>query len=155
MAAKRQGKGAAPEGQHARARSQAQEPEKLTKDQRIQHIITMMVTGVWVTGQSAPALAHEWGLSPKTIEGDSAEASRRIKHAFTEQDREELRARFVGKLEGVLKAALQAGRFEAAKGILELEGKALGHFEPEKLEVSGNLSDLLQIGLTPSGDATD
>ena len=31
-------------------------------------------------------------------------------------------------------SAEERAEFEAAKGILELEGKALGHFEPEKVE---------------------
>lgn len=149
---KSEGAPQSPPSQRARVSEGDSAPavETLTKVQRIDHIIRMMVDGEWVTGKSAPRLAKEWNLSTNTIERDSAEASRRIRDLVTPQEREELKARYLAKLEGVLARALESGKFEAAKGILELEGKALGHFEPEKVEVSGNLSDLLQLGLTPN-----
>lgn len=146
-----------PPSQRARAKDgdlDEVRPVPETKAERIDRIIEMMVDGEWVTGKSAPHLAKEWGLSTNTIERDSAEASRRIRDLVTPQEREELKARYLAKLEGVLSQALARGKFEAAKGILELEGKALGHFEPEKVEVSGNLSDLLQLGLAPNGKET-
>lgn len=114
-----------------------------------------MVSGLWVTGKTAPELAKEWGFAPNTVEHDAAEASRRIRDLIDPQERAEMKARYLAKLEGVLSASISAGRFEAAKGILELEGKALGHFEPEKVEVSGNLSELLQLGLASGGAETD
>jgi hypothetical protein len=125
------------------------------KTERIDAIMDLMVSGRWVTGRTGRLLASEWGLALDTVERDSAEASRRIRTLVNEQEREELKARFLAKLEGVLEQSLSCGRFEAAKGILELEGKALGHFEPEKVEVSGNLSELLQLGLASGSKETD
>lgn len=149
----RKSKETAPESSGQRARATLDRaPEK---SERIDAIVDLMVTGHWVTGKTGPQLAKEWGLALDTVERDSAEASRRVKSLINPQEREELKARFLAKLEGVLSASLSAGRFEAAKGILELEGKALGHFEPEKVEVSGNLSELLQLGLAPGGKETD
>lgn len=141
--------------QRAREAKKPRAVKKLDKQERIDRIIRLMVTGAWVTGKTAPELAAKWKLAPNTVEHDAAEASRRIRDLMDPQEREELKARFVAKLEGVLDAALKAKRFEAAKGILELEGKALGHFEAEKVEVSGNLGELLQLGLAPGGAETD
>lgn len=141
--------------QRARAADESRGIKRLSKEERVEHVIGLMVSGRWVTGKTAPELARKWGLKPNTVEHDAAEASRRIRDLVDPQERAELKARFLAKLEGVLDAAIKARRFEAAKGILELEGKALGHFEPEKVEVSGNLSELLQLGLAPGGAETD
>lgn len=141
--------------QHARAADGPRDIRRLSKEERVEHVIGLMVSGLWVTGKTAPELAKEWGFAPNTVEHDAAEASRRIRDLIDPQERAEMKARYLAKLEGVLSASISAGRFEAAKGILELEGKALGHFEPEKVEVSGNLSELLQLGLAPGGAETD
>src|SRR5690554_1145201 len=158
MATAKKRTGAAPRSsasQRAREAKQPRQVKKLSKDERVERIIRLMVTGAWVTGKTAPELAAKWKLAPNTVEHDAAEASRRIRDLVDPQERAELKARFLAKLEGVQEAAIKAKRFEAAKGLLELEGKALGHFEPEKVEVSGNLGELLQLGLAPGGETAD
>lgn len=138
----------------SRARASSTDLTPPAKGERIQQIVDLMVSGLWVTGKSGPELAKSWGLAVNTVERDSAEASRHIQSLMNPQERAERKAIFLAKLEGAQSAALKAGEYSAAARFMELEGKTLGHFEPEKVELSGNLGDLLQLGLTSDSEET-
>lgn len=49
-----------------------------TKEARVNHIITLMARLEWVTGETGPELAEQWGCSPGTVEHDACEASRAV-----------------------------------------------------------------------------
>ncbi len=53
-------------------------PGAPTKEQRVNHIIGLMVHLEWVTGVTGPELAKLWGVHPGTVEHDACEASRAV-----------------------------------------------------------------------------
>ncbi len=76
---------------------------------------------------------------------DAAEASRSFR--TTGEAREDIKARWLAKIESAQANARKRNRCEAEARLLELEGKAQGLFEPEEIKLSGNLGDLLALGL--------
>lgn len=50
--------------------------------ERRAYVFQLMAACLWVRGESAPILAAHWGYSVKTIEGDSAEASKLLRAAM-------------------------------------------------------------------------
>ena len=146
MAGKRKSeKEARPAGRDPSARE-----EKVEKSKRVAHIAELMAGGQWVTGVTARGLAIEWGIHYDTVKKDAAEASRRFKE--DPEEREDRKARWLAKLESAQANARHRGRCEAEARFLELEAKARGFFEPERVELSGNLGDLLTLGLGKGGE---
>ncbi len=64
-----------------------------------------MTTGAWVPGTSHRAVADEFEVSPKTVEGWATNASRIIRLAVA-QEPEEIRARLLATLSTVTRMAL-------------------------------------------------
>jgi hypothetical protein len=50
----------------------------LTVEQRVGHIMALMENLTFQRGNTCRALAREWGLALSTVEGNAAEASRRV-----------------------------------------------------------------------------
>jgi hypothetical protein len=128
-------------------------PNGLTppKVERVAHIVDLMAAGEWVTGKTGVLLAREWRLEAATVRQDAAEASRQLRALVTPADREERRMVWLLSLEATRRKAMEAGRFEAAIRSLELEGKALGFFEPEAVEEMSTEELLGRIGAIVAG----
>ncbi len=68
-----------PTGRKPASRAKALPPTApQSTEARVQHVMGMMRRLEWVTGESGPALAEQWGLSWHTLEGHACEASRRV-----------------------------------------------------------------------------
>lgn len=130
------------------AGQRAKGKKRLTKQERIAEIRKIMAGLQWITGRSAPELAKKWGYTVDTIERDAAEASRSLQG---DEDRDEARKLWRMKVSNAQALAAKTGRYEAVKGLLDLEGKALGIYEAEKHEVNWSLGDLLELGLSGGG----
>jgi hypothetical protein len=141
-----------PQVTRARGDAVGQTSAPQTKLERIGHIEEMMVTNRWRTGLTGPELAAEWRVSPKTVEGYSAEASRRIQLHFDPAERRKLKALWLANVHAAQRECREQGDMTALRGMLDLEARALGHYEADKVQVSGNLGDLLQLGLAAGGE---
>jgi hypothetical protein len=118
------------------------------KAERVRTIIEMMAGGEWVTGLTFLQLAEQWSLHPDTVKKDAAEASRSFE--VSDEERASRKARWLAKVESATENARRLKRCEAEARFLELQGKAEGFFEPQKVELSGSLGDLLSLA-TGSG----
>lgn len=86
-----------------------------------------MSDGRWRTGASHEVVAKKFKVSPATVKDWATSASRIIRLAI-EPDREELRARLVVTLEGVVARALKTKRPDLRNAIMAVaeQGKLLG-----------------------------
>lgn len=125
-------------------------PGAPTKLERVRHVIDLMASGRWVTGQTARELAEEWGLTVSTVEETSAEASRALKLSLG--DAEEIKARWIATLEHNAAKASAAGEYTAVPRSLEVAAKLAGLNAPEKIDVGGSLADILALGLGAGGE---
>lgn len=123
------------------------------KAERVGFIAEMMADGKWVTGVTFRQLAGLWSLHPDTVKKDAAEASRSFE--VDDEEKASRKARWLAKLENAQANARKLKRCEAEAKFLELEGKASGFFEAEKIEISGNLGDLLTLGIGTSSEEPD
>jgi hypothetical protein len=104
----------------------------------------------YVRNVSIAEASERWGLSPNTVKTDAMEAAR----SFEESDEEKVAGKALW-LQRIRDAAAQASKLEqprAVSSLLELEGKAKGYFEPQKVELSGSLGDLLSLATDPGGE---
>ncbi len=86
----------------------------------------LMATGEWRRGKSAKALAASTGYTQGAIERWSAETSRRLRAAMTDDD---LRAEVVGRLDELAELAKGKGEFHAAVQALRAMLEARGLIE--------------------------
>jgi hypothetical protein len=136
----------APEGKDPSARAS----KELAKGERVRLIAERMAKGEWVTGITFRELAAEWGIHPDTVKKDAAEASRSFE--VSDEERASRKAQWLAKIESATENARRLERCEAEARFLELQGKAEGFFEPQKVELSGSLGDLLSLATSPSGE---
>jgi len=104
------------------------------KREWIKLIARMMARAEWVTGVTGGELADKWGLHVDTVSRDAAEASRTFE--LSDQQKAGRKALFIAKIESAQGAARKKNRLEATAKLLELEGKALGLFEPDKVDAN-------------------
>jgi hypothetical protein len=64
----------------------AKRGKSLTKEERVEFIMSMMEAGTWRRGRTYKLLAEEWGLSKSTVGDCSAEASRRVRKHIMDPD---------------------------------------------------------------------
>lgn len=57
-----------------------------SREEKVQHCMTIMRELRWIRGKTAPVLAKEWGLTVANLESISAEAWRRVKAEVTDPD---------------------------------------------------------------------
>jgi len=81
-------------------------------EERIRHLITLMVSGNYITHITPARLAIEWGVAPNTVEHYACEASRRLRATTTESP--ELRARIKANMEVITVLALKSKRLRDA-----------------------------------------
>lgn len=124
-----------------------------SKADRVRIIAEMMANGEWVTGVTFLELAQRWGIHPDTVKKDSAEASRSFQ--VSDEERADRKARWLAQLESATSNARRLKRCEAEARFLELQGKAEGFFEPQKVELSGSLGDLLSLATGAGGEDAD
>jgi hypothetical protein len=136
-------------GQRARARSKpdAKAPKKR---ERVKHLIRMMRENRYVRHLTIDELAAEWGLSPRTVEDDVSAAAR----SFEEDDDEKRlgKALWLEQIRSAAQRADGASQGHVVARLLELEGKAKGYFEPQKVEISGSLGQLLSLATGSGGE---
>jgi hypothetical protein len=149
-AAKKQGaSGQQKTAGRARARSKSRAKSELTKQARVRTIIEMMAGGLWVSGSSSYELADRWKLAAKTVETDAAEASRTLRAKVMEEpELADRAARLVSMLETRMASCVVAGNDRDLSKLAALYADVTGLKAPQKLEVGGNLGELLQLALS-------
>ncbi len=88
-------------------------------------IARMMAEGRW-RAKSHAEYAEAHGIVPSTVRGYSAEASRQLVALSSEDERHELLASTVGKLDAIEEAAREDGDLKAAVSALTLQSAILG-----------------------------
>jgi len=128
---------------------------KLDTGAHIDRIADAMARGAWITGASARAYAKEHGVNLDTVRGWSSTASR-IVRAGTNEERAELTASTLAKLEVMAARAQAAGDIKAGVAALNLLSDIAGLKAPKRLEVNatiaeapGELSVLMQRASDP------
>ncbi len=132
------------------ASSQRAQTTRDEKTERIRRIVKLMAGGQWVTGVTGIDLAEEWGVSPTTVEGYSAEASRIVREAVASSD--DIRAQVLATLQTITTESMRRGQLRTAVESVKALAGVAGVEAPKKVDVGGNLADLLALGLAPSGD---
>ena len=69
-----------------RRKQPAKRGRNLTKEERVQYIMSLMEAGQFRRGRTYKLLADEWGLSRSTVGHDTAEASRRVRQHIMDPD---------------------------------------------------------------------
>lgn len=108
----------------------AHSDQRRLKVERIEEIERLMASAAW-SGAKAYELADFWKVSLKTVEGYAAEASRRIRAEFDPEERKKLKALWLRKIEQAQAECLRIGDLNAHGKMLDLEARALGHFDIE------------------------
>lgn len=93
-------------------------------EEGIRECVELMVTGNWVTGRSAPAIARKYGIGIDAAHRWSSEASRYIKRALGDHD--EIRARWTAQLESLHSEARASGEYSAAVSAIATAAKVTG-----------------------------
>ncbi len=111
------------------------------REQRLETIRDLMVQGRWVRRITSKVLAHQWQLSPHTVESIAAEASRSIKRYATDtpEAREELRQTILQSIEVVRAKCFQNGDSASLRVGLEAIvrfGEYCGLQPPKRIEMS-------------------
>ena len=124
------------------------------KADRVRGILEMMAAGLWKSGVSHLELAELWGLAPNTVESDAAEASRILKRKVVDEpEQEDRRARAISTLESQIAVCVKGGNQRDLVKLLSLLADIVGLKSAQKVEVGGNLGELLQLALTDGGGA--
>lgn len=148
--AKKRGKTAARRmDRGSRARAEA----KAAKADRVARCLDLMASGLWRTGITGTEVAKEFGVSPRTLEADAAEASRMLRSRFSDEELEIKKAQLLATLETA--TAIAAGQ-RSARDLRECataELEALGLMPSKKLEhdVGGSLAEILALAGAEGG----
>lgn len=102
-----------------------------TTEERVNFIADMMENLSWERGKSARRLAKEWGLSEKTIQGYSAEASRRVV-----ADAEDARRDITAGCRKLFRDSVNAMDARGARAVGELWATVSGAKAPERHQVT-------------------
>lgn len=130
-----------------RARAQ-REASRTTTEARVREISGLMQSGRWLS-KVATELAERWGVSVKTVQHASAEASRRLRSAL---NLEEEAAALAGCFDLAIELATNQGDPRALVLATEAKAKALGLDKPQKIAITDAAGDDLPAplrGLTP------
>lgn len=123
-------------------------PRRGKTEERVSHLMTLMVTGNYITHVSAARLAVEWGIAPNTVEHYACEASRRLRALVGNS--EDLRARIKANMEVVTALALKSKKYRDAieaqrvlLGVVSLEEKMAQDEKGKDVRLHvGGLADL-------------
>lgn len=167
MAAKKRRKKAPakarPSAKKTTQRARETPSKKPTKAERIDHIVGLMTSGLFVTGRTVRELAREWNLHLSTVKADSAEASRTVTAAFRakegeEDDRaEEIRARLCATLEAATAGAMNAKEWRSIAALTKEYAEIVGAKAPTEAKHKhefGDLDSLLRSVEWPSAEQT-
>jgi hypothetical protein len=136
--------------------------ERLLRRKRVAEIRGLMADFLWETGVTGPELAAKWKLSSRTVETYAREASEQIGLAV--EDNEKLSARIEANLVSnaracreianrAMKSPKQArtavAALEAARDTVAVLLKFRGLEAPTKVNVGGNLAELLALADSP------
>ncbi len=94
-------------------------------DQGVHECLALMTSGQWVTGKSHRELAERHDVHPDTVKKWATSASRIIRIAL-EGDVEDIRARMVSTLEGIIADARTGADHRAAVAAVEAQAKLMG-----------------------------
>lgn len=118
-------------------------PGAPSKRERLRLISDLMTGNRWVTGQTGPALARQWGLSVVTLEKDAAEASRSVRRAV--EGDTEIRARILAGVQHCIAQATIKGQLRTAIEGLRLMADLTApngeEDKPTELHVTWKLAD--------------
>jgi hypothetical protein len=117
---------------------------KLTRIERIRHIVGLMVSGRWVTGSTGETLAAEWGIPAGTVGDDAVQASKTVREAIGNTD--DLRARIVAIYENTISRASANGEHRNVIEALKGYSAVIGADAPKKLTIDGTLDSILALG---------
>jgi len=132
-----------PAAQRTRARNQLVAP--LDKTSRVREIVKLMSSGMWVTGVTGGDLAEQWGVAESTLERDIATARDLVRGAVCDID--EIRARIMATLETITARSMESGQMRTAVEAIRTLAGVTGAEAPKQVNVGGNLSELLALGL--------
>lgn len=143
-------------GARSKAKAKPQKPPKpprKPKAERVRQILQLMADCQWVTGVSIYEMADEWGIPSSTVETDSAEASRLLSFAAS-QETEGLGPRFLTNCQrqwrDCLEKERQASAIKDFKTAVQYQKAAavwaqllakVGGLELQRVEVTSNLGD--------------
>lgn len=108
-------------------RARARSVNRKSRRDRINFIADLMAELEWERGKTGPILAEVWGLSLKSVEGDAAEASRRVT-----SDPNEARRDITAGCRKLFREAVQGGNAKDAKAVGELWATVSGAKTPEE-----------------------
>ncbi len=94
-------------------------------DAGVQDCLALMTRGQWITGRSHIDVAARHGVSPDTVKAWATSASRIVRFAM-EADVEDIRARMVSTLEGVIAEARTDGDHKAVVSAVDTQARLLG-----------------------------
>lgn len=104
----------------------------ITVEERVDHIAGMMERFEWERGKSGKVLAEQWGLSLSTVEGNAAEASRRVTG-----DKDEIARDITLTAKELLRSARLANDPRGAKAMMDALMDVSGARAPAKQELTG------------------
>jgi hypothetical protein len=121
----------------------------LKKPERIRRIMQLMAGGNWAKGITGPDLAQKWNCSLSLIDKDAAEASRKVRDLFSEEEQGELKKHFLLELKFDKSAARSKGKFDALAKMHDVHAKAIGAYEPQTVNITGTIGDLIAKAFEP------
>ena len=105
-----------------------------------------MTSGQWVTGRTIYELSDLWDIPVSTIRDSSTEASRIVREAVATDD--EVRSQLVATLQTITERSMTKGQLRTAVEAVRVLAGVSGAEKPKKLDVSGDLSGLLNLAFT-------
>jgi len=119
-----------------------------TKAERVEQMRQLMLAGRWVNGKTTAQLATKWGRARKTLDRESAEASRSIRRGV--QETSEVRARIGGILETIVSSCMSHGSdgrllrtaVEALRTLADVTGAKAPHIQ---IQYERDLEAVLEI----------
>jgi hypothetical protein len=97
----------------------------------------MMERLEWVRGKSSPALAAQWGLAVATVEGNAAEAHRRVVG-----DKDEAIRDITAGARRLMQQMLQNGDAKGFTSVANLLADVAGAKAPTKQEIDARVSEV-------------
>lgn len=139
----------------ARAKSKFRAERAESKERRrvrIRHIRFLMESSRWLGETTEADLEAEWKLSHRTVRQYAEEAKNRIQEDFDGRPKQERIATLSAACDYQLSRASQEKNRAAWVRVAEFQARLLGLEQPTKVEVSGSLGDLLELGLTGTAE---
>lgn len=134
-------------------RNPMQHPMCHTVEERVEHIMGLMLRGKWYRHRSKLELADRWGVQPDTIQSYSVEASRAVDKTLKES-RAEVASLAVHTLARIARAkSKMPGDRAAAKGAADSLLRFSGYDQPEEDKSRESTVRIVQEGQVATSPA--